>query len=330
MSTIKKAIVIIALFPLNAFSQDFVDNSFFRGRTSLFGDSLPAISKENPSLLNKKNNLKNNYLNFSLTSEPKSASIVSGSYNNLQSGQIGNKTSSLFNGAILTDAQLSMGFFHENFSFSPFINGDAGIKLTNPVFPEISGVVYAEYGGIFGYGRELNESFSVGGSVTVKQIKGHSISLNSVDLLSGRSGSSFSQISILPTLSSSYHPLNLNKTKFSASLTNIPLYKSDGPVDLDPLQFSIGLKSNILDFSENAPNIDVMIQKTFSSSEEYYSVGADWSLNKNISLFLGTKGMNPSSGLSLRLNPFKISIGTYSENFENVSQRVYSLGLRIY
>jgi hypothetical protein len=330
LSSIIKKLILASLFiPLSGYSRDFIDNSTFRGGTVLFGSSIPTISRENPSLLSNKKELEINYLNLTGSSDPRTLSVLSGKYSNISVGQYDSMLSPLFDGALLTNLQANLGFSVNGFSFSPFVNGGLDLKLSNPIFPTLSGVAYSEYGGVVGYGLKLNKEFSVGASITGKKVRGYLLNLDSIDLITEKSGVEFLKTEVLSTISGSYTSKSIKNSIISAAIENIPLY-SENNNRLDKLTVSVGGKTNLSFFGEKYPNIDFIIQGSASSETKTLSVGGEYNISNNFSFLLGIKGLSPSGGISLKLRPLELNLGTYSDSFMGTNQRVYSVGLRLY
>lgn len=332
---IKVFILCVFLIPFNSRASEQIDWSLFRGTTTGFSESLIGKQTNNPSQLAQDESLFINFFSIKAAVGNTAVSLLQ-DVDELDSDP--KNLDPLFLGTLNGLSQTTIGFSKNGISFSGFANGEASAKISNPIFPEIKGAIYGDFGGVLGYSKRISEELSVGGAARISYIKGVTINADIIDSLVGVPIPGFAGINLESSLGVIYSHkkgstpnIVLDDTQFTATVSNLKLYDNLDVNVRNPIKASIGLRKGFEFSSQYSQKITAYSQFDLTRNNLFGGLGLEYFPIKQLGLAFGFSNGELSAGLTSNLLFFNIQIGTYTkEEFYQSKERIYSLGISFF
>lgn len=328
-------ILCIFLISFNSRASEQIDWSLFRGTTTVFSESLIGKQLNNPSQLVQDESLYINILSIKTAVGNTAVSLLQG-IGELDSDP--KNLDPLFLGTLNGLGQTVIGFSKNGISLSGFANGEASAKISNPIFPEIKGAIYGDFGGVLGYSKRISEELSVGGAARISYIKGVTINADIIDSLVEVPISGFAGINLESSLGVTYfHKKGLtpnvvfDDTQFTVTVSNLKLYDNLDINVRNPMKVSLGLRKDFEFSAQYAQKITAYSQFDLIRNNLFGGLGLEYFPIKQLGLAFGFSNGELSAGLTSNLSFLNIQIGTYTkEEYYQSKERIYSLGISFF
>lgn len=324
-------------------AREHIDESYFRGKTTSFSDSILGILENSPALINKTKNPRFSFLSVDVATTKTSINFLSGLKDTIGPGDYDSTFSPLFMGPLGAIGQINLAFDYSGVGAALFFNTDLFAKLNDPIFPSASGILYGQAGGIIGYGHALNDQISVGASTKVSFYKGTQVEIQALDVFRTVNNETVSGGTVDATLNAVFTPKLILKKKsdsvldevlknntFSLSISNLPLLNTLNSEFVNSgATYSLGLNHTFqLDKKNNANILSAYSQLNIQNAKTIGNFGLSYSPTSGLNLDLGLSGGEVTAGLKANFSIFEIRLGTYSIKYDDfIDERVYTAGL---